>query len=197
MKKNVILSGGEVRLMSFEEVLVQFKDMINRTANETLNKILYNKPEREDLMQELRLQVWEAYERYDEKHAFSTYLTYRLQLGVNKHTMGNYAKKRQNNGVTSLNAELSDEGESSLESVLGHEDEEMVSLEFREFVQYLEKILSPNELMMLSCIINKKEFSVADLAVEWGVSRVMANRRVKQFKERLAGIMRGTGYVTC
>lgn len=197
MRKNIILSGGVVKSMNFEEVLEQFRGMIHRTANETLNKIIYNKPEREDLVQELSLECWEAFERYDEKHAFSTYLYYRLQLGVNRYTNGNYAQKRQNNGVTSLDAEISEEGESSLSAILGEEDRDILSLEFEEFIGYLEKILSVDELMILSSLMNKKEFSVADLAIEWGVSRVTANNRVRKFKTRLAGIMRGQGYVAC
>ena len=199
MKKNIILTGGVVKSMDFEEVLKQFKDMVNRTANETLGKIIYNKPEREDLIQELNLQVWETFERYDEEHAFSTFLHYRLQLGVNKYTMGNYAKKRQNNGVSSLNETIKGEGGNDVEisDRIGDVDEEIVSLEFREFLTYLEKILSEDEILILSSLMNKKDFSVADLAIEWGVSRVAANNRVRKFKERLAGIMRGTGYVAC
>lgn len=199
MTKKIILTGGVVKEMSFNEVLHQFKDMVNQAANQTLNKIVYNKPEREDLIQELNLQVWEAYERYDEKHAFSTYLHYRLQLGVNKYTMGNYAKKRQNKGITSLDEPVKGKGDANLNitEVIGDLDEDMVSLEFREFMDYLETILSGDELMILTCMINKKEFSVADLAIEWGISRVAANNRVRKFRERLAGIMRGTGYVAC
>lgn len=199
MKKNIILTGGVIKSMDFEEVLKQFKDMINRAANETLGKIIYNKPEREDLIQELNLQCWEAFERYDEQHAFSTYLHYRLQLGVNKYTMGNYAKKRQNNGLTSLNETIKGEGgkEVEISDRIGEVDEEIVSLEFREFLIYLEKVLSGDELMILTSLMNKKDFSVADLAIEWGISRVAANNRVRKFKERMAGIMRGTGFVAC
>jgi RNA polymerase sigma factor (sigma-70 family) len=199
MKKNIVLSGGIVQAMTFEEVLKQFKDMINRTANETLNKIVYNKPEREDLIQELNLQCWEAFERYDEKHAFSTYLHYRLQLGVNKYTMGNYAKKRQNNGVSSLNEPIKgkDGAEVEVSDRIGALDQDMMSLEFRDFMEYLEKILSDDELVTMHSLMNKKDLSVADLAIEWGVSRVTANNRVRKLKTRLAGIMRGTGFVTC
>jgi RNA polymerase sigma factor (sigma-70 family) len=198
-RKNIVLAGGVVKAMNFEEVLNQFKDMINRAANETLGKIFYNKPEREDLIQELNLQCWEAYERYDEKHAFSTYLHYRLQLGVNKYTMGNYAKKRQNNGISSLDEPLKGKNgqDMSLAEKIGEFDGEMLSFEFREFLVYLEKILSDDELMILTSMLNKKDFSVADLAIEWGVSRVTANNRFRKFKERLAGIMRGTGFVAC
>ena len=195
MKKEIILSGGVVKEMTFEEVLVEFEAMIHQKANETLSKIIYNKPEKEDLVQELKLQTWEAFQRYDGSNQFSTYLFYRLKLGVNNTCNGMLAQKRQNNGLISLNKELDSDGEGSIESLLGEEDEDLVSVEFREFLKYLSEMLSDDEKKILMFFIDKKDRTVADLAREWGVSRVAANNRVRKFREKLGQLLLSTNYV--
>jgi RNA polymerase sigma factor (sigma-70 family) len=197
MKKAIILSNGEVREMSFEEVLAQFNNMLHKSANDTISKIVFNKPEKDDIMQELRFQTWEAFNRYDGKHAFSTYLTYRIQHGVHRSTNKMYAKKRTNeNGTTSLNKIISGEGpDRELEGLLGEEDRDINSVEFREFITDLEKKLNSCEKIMLKTLMDKNDFSVRDLGDELGVSRQAANNKIRKFREKMANLLTATGYV--
>lgn len=200
MMKNIVLGNGEVRLMTFEETLSQFDNMIQKKANETMGKVNYNSGiERDDILQELRFQCWEAYKRYNGKNAFSTFLHFRLKLGASI-SIGNFAEKRKNNGILSLDFENSknDDNENvSFEGMLGVEDLEFASVEFNDFVQYLEKILSNDEQLMLYSLLNKKEFSVQDLADEWGVSRTAANNRVRKFREKMVNILKDSNYLAC
>lgn len=195
--KAIKLSNGVIKQMSFEEVLEQFDGMIKRFANEALEKIIYNKPEREELMQELRIQVWEAYKRYDGKHAFSTYLHFRLQHGIHRVTMKLYAQKRTNEkGVISLNKVIGggDDSEQELENLFGEEDLEITSLTFREFMVELEKKMDLSEKKMLKVLLNRNDYSVQDLANELGISRQGANKKVNKFKKKMANLMIESGF---
>lgn len=201
MKKKIIISSQGVVVMSFEEVLKQFEQMIEKFANSTINKIVYNKPEKEELLQELHLQAWEAFKRYDitKGHAFSTYLVYRLQLGIGRGTAKLYAQKRTNTkGTVSLNEVMGgDDGELELEGLLGEEDFDITSLAFREFLTELEKILTPVEKYMLKVLLDKGDFSVQDLADTLGMSRQGANKKIVKFKEKMKVFLNEGGFVAC
>lgn len=197
MTKTIILSDKGPVEMSFEDILKQFEFMIEGFANEALNKMVYNKPEREDILQELKLQAWEAYRRYNGQNAFSTYLTYRLQHGIHRATTKLYAKKRINTaGVISLNDILGgDDGELELQGILGKEDLEICSYEFREFVQTLEKILDDSEKKVLKVLMDKDDYSVQDLADQLHISRQGANKKVVKLREKMEILMKDTGFV--
>jgi biotin operon repressor len=62
---------------------------------------------------------------------------------------------------------------------------------------HLEKTLEPCEKLMLKSMINKKDFSIMDLADELGMSRQGANKKYNKFKEKMARILREMGYVAC
>lgn len=194
--KTIILSEGKKKEMTFEEVLEQFDDMLHKYANDSIQKVVFNKPEKDDVMQELRVQTWEAYKRYNGDNAFSTYLVYRLKLGVGNATTKMYAQKRTNtHGSISLNELFSESDDFEFGGLLGEEDYNIQSLAFRDFVNYLEKILNPLEKKMLYLLTNKHEYSVSDLAVELGISRQAVNKKVVRFREKLEKIMKQTGYV--
>lgn len=198
MTKAVILSNGIVKQMTFEDILKQFDPMINKFAYVALEKIVFNKPEKEEMMQELRIQAWEAYRRYNGKFAFSTYLVPRLQLGVQKATTKLYAKKRTNKkGIVSLNKIIGGgESEQEFEGLLGEDDSEIASLEFRQFMNYLDKTLEPCERIMLKSLLDKDEFSIQNLADELGMTRQGANKKYNKFREKMAVVMKETGYVS-
>lgn len=197
MSKIIILKDRGAVEMTFEEVLKQFERMIERFARLAIEKIVYNKPEKEELLQELRLQVWEAYRRYNGENAFSTYLHYRLKHGIHRGTVKSFAQKRINEaGTTSLNEIVGGDGdELELEGLIGEEDLELTSLDFREFVMELEKKLDENEKKILKVLMDKQDFSVQDLADQLRISRQAANKKVNKFREKLEKIMKETGYV--
>lgn len=196
--KRIILSNGVVRMMSYEDILKQFEAMIHQFANSAISKIVFNAPEKEEVMQELRIQTWEAYRRYNGINAFSTYLVPRLQHGVHRATQKLYAKKRTNkNGIESLNKLIGGEnGENELADILGVEDTEMVSAAWRELTIHLEKTLTNDELKMLRVLIEKEDgYSVQDFADENKMSRQGANKKINKFKDKMAIIMTDSGYV--
>ena len=201
MTKTIILSNGVAKKMTYEDVLKQFDRMLNKFANHTIERINYNKPEKEEVMQELRLATWEAYQRYDGRGAFSTYLVPRLKLGVRRSTMGMYAKKRINEyGATiSSNSLVSSDGESEnqLENLLGEDDLKINSIDFIDFMKQLVSELKPCEKKTLRVLLDKGDFTVVDLANELKISRQAANKKVNNLKQKVALIMRELEFVTC
>lgn len=195
--KTIRFSNGVSKEMTFEEVEKQFNRMLNRFAENTINRIVYNKPEKDDLMQELRYELWEAFDRYDSDLAvFSTFATYRLKLAVNKVVNPMMAKKRTNvYGEVSMNSLMkSDEDEAEYGDLIGELDESYEDIEFAAFITKLSQQLTEPEQIMLKSLINKKEFSVAKLGEELGITRMGAHLKLKQFKEKMAHILISTGY---
>lgn len=203
MKKQVILSNGVVKEMTYEEVLKQFNPMMNRFANSAIDKVVYNKPEKEELLQEMRIQAWTAFKRYDEIHAFSTCLVPRLQHAIHKSTSKMYAQKRKKTGFEhSIDEVLSSEdgegGGFAYGSILGEEDAEMSSLDFREFISGLENKLTDAEKKMIRVLIEKEDgYSVQDFADDEGISRQGANKRLTKFKEKMEYLLLSSGYAVC
>lgn len=195
MKKTIILSDKGAVEMTFEEVLEQFKGMIERYVYTTAMKSVYNAPDRDELRQELRLQTWIAYENYNGTNTFSTYLVYRLQHGISKFTAKMYAKKRVNTaGTVSFDMNPDSDGEMEFSGLFGEEDEKIGSFAFREFLIDLEKKLDSTERQLLLVLMNKSDFSVQDLATKFGVSRQAANKKVNKFKVKMAEILKDAGF---
>lgn len=195
--EKAIIIDEQAIIMNFEDVLKQFNPMLRKQANLTLSKIVYNKPEYEEVMQELKLQAWEAFDRYDGRGAFSTYLHYYLLNGANRSTQKLYAQKRTNtNGSISMSEVVGGgEGdENEIGNFLGELDQSIESLIFVEFVEKLEKMLDSVENKILQVLMSREDFTVQDLANELGMSRQGANKKVNKFKEKLAEILLETGY---
>ena len=63
--------------IAFEQYLEQVKKLIIKIAG----VYCYHSEDRKDLIQEIILQLWKAFPKYDGQHAFSTW-TYRIALNV-------------------------------------------------------------------------------------------------------------------
>jgi RNA polymerase sigma factor (sigma-70 family) len=198
MKKTIILKDRGPVQMTYEEVLEQFDSMIQRFAYHAIEKILFNKPDKEEVIQELQLQTWIAYKRYNGKNAFSTYLHYYLQGAIHRSTFKLFAQKRTNTaGVVSLNQAMGgDDAELELEGLLGEEDMDICSLAFREFLESLEKKLDSVEKQILRVLMDKSDFTVQDLADKLGMSRQGANKKVNKFKEKMAVMLVESGFAS-
>lgn len=199
MKKVILLTDRGSVEMTFEEVLVQFDRLIDKFANLAISKIVYNKPEKEDLIQELHIYTWLAYLRYDSNTEimFSTYLWKYLMGANHRSTAKLFAKKRINeNGTVSLNQPLSSEDDGTMvEELFGDECLEISSLAFRDFVEKFEKKLDPVEKRIFKVIMDRSDLSVRDLGDELGMSRQGANKKVNKFKIKVAQELKSAGFV--
>lgn len=198
--KDIRFSNGKIKEMTYDEVLKQFSNMLDKFAYGIVANSLYNEiAEREDVKQELSIQVWKAFKEYniDEKTAFSTFLHHKLMSGRSKIIARLTAQKRTNeNGTISMNSTvLDDGGESELENVLGFDDDNIVALEFNDFIKELNQSLTKPERLCLRVLMDKTSFSVNELSVELGISRQAANKRVNIFREKMKSILINSGYL--
>lgn len=201
MKKEIRFAKGVVKEMTYEEVLTKFTPLMNKFANAKLNQMAYenhNKPEKDELLQELRLEVWEAYKRYDKTQAvFSTFLYYRLKLGLTRGTNKYYAQKRNNEaGEVSFSSTLNGDTETTLESAVGEFDAGFGATEFGKFIMDLEKTLTDREKMYLQILMSDGSYTVQNMADEMGLTRQGVNKAFNKFKEKLEKILLEQNYVS-
>ena len=106
MKTKLIKVNNEVREMSFEEVLDEFKPMIHAELNSQKSKINRLEEEKEDMFQDGCIWLWKAYNSYDisKKTHFSTHAYMYIKRGVQNITLKNNTQGRKNLQTTSLNA---------------------------------------------------------------------------------------------
>lgn len=195
--KKIKFSNGITKEMTFDEVEKQFSDMLNLFANNAIRRMTYNKPEKQDVLQELRFELWQAYERYDHERAvFSTYAHYRLKLAIVKVVNPMFAKKRINiYGEVSINDVVpGDEGDVEIADAIGFDDSSFDDVEFQVFVENLEKQLTESEKVLLQALVSKKEISITQIGQMFGITRQAANKRMLVFKDKLAKILIKNGY---
>lgn len=187
--KEILLSNGEVKTMTYEEVSKQFEPMIIKAMNDANNKFMYNAVEKEDFKQILDIEVWRAYEAYDieQGNCFSTYLYFKLQKGVRNATYHRYAQKNQGT-VISANAPIGDD-ELKLEDMFSTDDTSTDNIFFNELATIIKENVSEEEEEILKCLLNKKDFPVVEYAAKHNMTRQAANQRVKKLQRKLREII--------
>ena len=184
--KRIILTNG-VKEMTFEEVLKQFTPMINRTANIFINKF-YNE-DKEEIIQELEIATWKAYDTYNGEYAFSTHLTYQLKSVTGNKAQEITAEKRIAQKALSMNATLSEGEGSTVENILAHEDYINENIVATEMMEIIMKNLNEREQLELNCLLYPREFSSTKLSEALGISRQAANQRVGKLKTKLQRLL--------
>lgn len=194
MKKTIILSQGAEKEMSFEEVEKQFTPMMNKAVNVHIMKFGDN-VDREDMLQEMRIEMWKAYEEYDGTHAFSTLLHYKLMKVTGNDSQKTTAKKRKSFGVLSMNSTVGDTEDLTLEDMFADEDYTCENMIASEMMGVINESLDEREKRELVCIIDP-EYTVTQLANEMGMSRQACRQRVNKTKEKLQNILTAKQFVT-
>lgn len=193
MKKTIILSDlGKVE-MTFEEVREQFEGMIYREIHKVNDRLSYNKFEIEDFKQELEIELWRAFELYDVSKGicFSTFLTYRLKKGVRDVTYTTYSLKNKNNGISSLDTSLTDDGLTLMdllenESVQADIEGNILNEELLELIRLH---LKEDDYDTFRCMINRIEYPISQFAEDYNLTRQGANQRVKRLQRKLIPII--------
>lgn len=194
MTKTIILSQGVKKQMTFEEVLKQFTPMINRAANIFMHK--FPNEDREEMVQELEIASWKAYDSYNGQYAFSTHLTYQLKSVTGNKAQEITALKRSSQGVLSMNATLSEGDDFTLEDLFAEEDYTSESMIAAEMMEVIMSNLNEREKMELNCLLYPKEFNATKLSEELGISRQAANQRVNKLKVKLQDLLIQNNFAT-
>jgi RNA polymerase sigma factor (sigma-70 family) len=194
MKKTIILKNGVKKEMTYEEVLKQFTPMINRATNIAMNK--FNTIDREEMLQEMKLEAWKAFDEYDEIHAFSTLLTWKLKKVTGNEAQKITAQKRTSYGVVSMNQTVGDAEDLTMEDMFAADvadtSESMVA---KEMMDLILPQLDERERKEFHSMLHPEEYNMADLAKELGMSRPAARQHLKKTQAKIQNILIENHYV--
>lgn len=191
--KQIILSNGVVKTMTFEEVLKQFTPMINRATNIAMGKFT-NNIEREDMIQEMKFEAWKAYEEYNGVNAFSTILHYKLMKVTGNEAQKITAQKRSSAGLVSMNATIGDGEDLTLQDMFAAEDFTSESMIAQDMMQLIKANLDERELEEFQCILYPEDFNASRLAEMRGISRQASAQRVNKTKAKIQQLLIAHNY---
>ncbi len=189
MRKTIRFSNGNCCEMTFEEVFVEFTPLVKSVMRKSNNKFYFNKVEEEDFLQELYLELWRAYEKYDDiiGTSFTTYLYFRLQKGVRDVTYSKFSKKNQSIEI-SMDAPFKNP-DFTLEDFLSIPDDSLNGILNSELESIVLSATDSGEEEMLQSLINRKEFSIQQYADKHTITRQAANQRIIKFRNKLRKVV--------
>ena len=152
---------------TFEEILSKHKGIIFRIVN----CYCQNPDDRKDLEQEILIQIWLSYKKYNQEFAWSTFI-YRIALNV---AVGFYNKqKRQKKKFSTVDLFIETNEQETQPIVL---DEELQIL--NEFIYQLSEI---NKALM---ILYLQEKTYAEMALILGISATNISTKINRLKNQL------------
>lgn len=185
MKKEILIDN-QLLQMSFEEAYKQVERLKWSLLNQWRSKIHF-KIETEDILQEMDIAIWDAYERYDASKgaSFITYTT----LVVNSifwHMCRDLNRKKRQAHLTeeSLNAKVKNTDLKTeiidLIETSGFEDEVISKMKIEESISFLNE----KEKTIISMIIAGS--TQAEIARQLGKSQAEISRLSKKIKKTLS-----------
>ena len=152
---------------TFEEILNKHKGIIFRIVNYYCK----DADDKKDLEQEILIQIWLSYKKYNQEFAWSTFI-YRIALNV---SIGFYNKqKRQKDKFSNVNLFIETNVQDDIPLVV---DEDLQLL--NEFICQLNDI---NKALM---ILYLQEKSYAEMALILGVSATNIGTKINRLKNQL------------
>ena len=152
---------------TFEEILNKHKGIIFRIVNYYCK----DSDDKKDLEQEILIQIWLSYKKYNQEFAWSTFI-YRIALNV---SIGFYNKqKRQKDKFSNVNLFIETNVQDDIPLVV---DEDLQLL--NEFICQLNDI---NKALM---ILYLQEKSYAEMALILGVSATNIGTKINRLKNQL------------
>jgi RNA polymerase sigma factor (sigma-70 family) len=128
--------------------------------------------DQEDLLQEIKIQIWRSLHRYDEKFALTTWL-YRIALNV---AISHYRKHTKRNAYTiPLSEQLSETR--AMENNAPEKEQQLRLLE-----QFINELNELDKALMLLYLEDKKQAEIADIL---GISPSNVATKISRIKERL------------
>lgn len=189
MKKNIVLSNGNVIEMGIEQVLAQFDKQIRRVIIEYIGFDAFDANE-EDLMQNGRIQCWKAFETYNEKNCFSTHLTWSLKGMLQQLVKNKKAQKRDSGSfkMVNIDSETSFDSTKSIQDYIADDSVNYESdFQDKELMKYLLKNIKEEEHIYL--MLNLGYTTVTKLAEKTGTSKANISYKNKRFKANLLNLM--------
>ncbi|MCU0343577.1 MAG: RNA polymerase sigma factor [Ignavibacterium sp.] len=150
----------------FEEIIEQHKGILFKVAKTYCR----NDDDRQDLIQEMMIQIWKSLHRYNNQFAITTWL-YRVSLNV---AISFY---RKNNAKQNLRMPLIDEILPIQNSLAGEKEEQLELLE--KFIAEL------NDLDRALMLLYLEDKSHAEISEIMGISVTNVGTKLGRIKEKL------------
>lgn len=193
MKKKMIIKN-EVVEWTFEQVLEYFDSSIHKEINR--QKSVFDRPteEREDMYQNASIQLYNAFLNHDEdnNHHFSTYAMQYIRKGVQYDTVKNNAEKRDGGISISMDQNLGDDEEFSLNNVLSEEFDFDSPMMAREIMTESIKVMTDLEVEYLFLMLN--DYTQTEVADKKGITRMATNQNFKKVKNKVKEVATKYGY---
>lgn len=182
--KKLIISKGKYRLMNIDEVLEEF-----RPAAYTLFK-KYSKCSNmtEDDIQELDITIFKAFQTYDEKHCFTTHLSWQIRRYITVKTR-TFLKSMNGQGFEIKNLDHIIGEDTALHELIG---DDKIDIEFdiiqNDFIRYIKEKSNIVEQGLVDVYLGKMTMSA--LAKQINRTPQTVCKANSKFKKRLTGLMK-------
>ena len=151
----------------------QFLSVIEKNAGiirKVANSYCKNIGDRDDLIQEITIQLWKSWNNYDDKYKLSTWM-YRISLNV---AISFYRKMYRKN---SLNQALNEET-----VFIDYGEDIALSENIKQLYYYIYKLDEFNKALILLYL---EQYSYEEIASTLGISRTNVSTKISRIKKHL------------
>lgn len=143
------------------------------------DKILYkvansycrNREDRQDLIQEIVVQLWRSFDRFDERYRFSTWM-YRIAMNV---AISFYRSQSRRTDTVPVDASI-------LEIVAAEPEAEEMPDEIRQLHEFIGRLDEINRALMILYLDGNSYDTIAEIL---GISTTNVATKISRIKERL------------
>ncbi len=159
--------------MSEKEKNKQFQNLIEQHQGilfKVARTYCQQEEDRQDLIQEIQIQIWRSLDKYNDKYQISTWM-YRISLNV---AISFYRKntKRHENTI-SLNEQVSE-----IKEIESTEKEEQLN----QLMSFIYKLNNLDKALMLLYLESKTHIEIADIL---GISKSNVGTKIGRIKEKM------------
>ena len=182
IKKLIKINGSTSELMSFDEVIQQYKNYLYKEANKFSYTVHYDT---EEIYQVALIGLWKAYKSYKEDGSV-LFLTY-AAICIRNEILLYLRKIKKQPQLLSLEATLytnSEGNEMMLEDLIGEDDSFTDKLAENEILSKIVKDLNERQIEELECLLYK-EVKQKELAEKYNTTQTYISRRTRRTLEGL------------
>lgn len=186
MKKKIIFGDGTSKIMEFnEEFLKTFRTLAKKTLAEYRKGSILDITE--DESQELDIVIYQSFQKYNEKNAFSTLLVWEVKGYAGREYNKNTTKKRDGSNFTFVNLDWdvdNDDGKNgSMHELISDESINCFELENNDLINYIKARCTEIEKGILLVFLNQLTYS--DVARMTNTTNGNVTFAKKKFLKRL------------
>jgi RNA polymerase sigma-70 factor (ECF subfamily) len=150
----------------FQNLIEQHKGILFKVARAYCQQ----EEDRQDLIQEIKIQIWRSLDKYNDKYQISTWL-YRISLNVAISFYRKNAKRHAN--TISLNEQVSE-----IKEIDNTEKEEQL----KQLMSFIYKLNNLDKALMLLYLESKTHIEIADIL---GTSKSNVGTKIGRIKEKM------------